>query len=1136
MSISPQRVMLITADSPGGRSLGSGTLVAPSLVLTAAHVVFDDDGRPATAVQISGDNAKPVAGEVIWPSSYRPDGDDSAQLDAALVAITAPAWVPPRLPPVRWGRLTGRSTGVACEATGFPRALIGATGVRDVDQVSADVNPGSRRVTVRYDLHVTSAVPTPLRDRPSPWSGLSGAGVFAGDVLIGVVIVDERGTYSGDRLSALPVYQLARDSDFTAAVVAAGGTLRGPAQLESAELGGALAGLWRVAEPRRHPSLNSPAMLLRPDAAVVPFHGREELTAALVGWCQDTTLEVDVRLIIGPGGQGKTRLARYVADQLLAATSASSDHPGWVCGFLEAGANDDDLARLADTDAPLLIVLDYAETRSQQLRTLLPLLWNADSSQPVRVLLLARSAGEWWSRLTQELDGAMPDTWPLGALDAAGDRAAQFDAAVAAFAGRLTGAGAALSVPPPLDLDHDRYGSPLTLHLAALTALLEVRQPLAGARASSSAEETLLGHEERYWISTARNEQLNLTPPVLRAVVAAGTLCGADSYDDVAALARVVPGIGDLTQDQLHRLDTWFSSLYPPDAGQRWGGLQPDRIAEYLIAATLPARPGLLANLVGTTESTRLHRVLTILARAMANNAVNDADTTALAAQVRDALAGDLLEAGPIAAQVITETADPRPMLSALQTVARDADQLTLRRLVRAVPGSTVALAEISAEWHTRLIGEMRAELHARHGPTAVTSDLAGELTTLCRRLSAIGRRDEALSAITEAVDIYQTMAAKHPDLLVDLAGSLNNKANTLAALDRGEEALSVIDQAVDLSRTIATGRPDRSTLELATTLHTQSNRLSELGRHQDALSAITEAVDLYRILATDRPDQYSVKLADGLNNQSLRFAELGELQEALNASTEAIDIYRTLAAARPDSANRDLAGFLLNQAQILAARGECERALDVTDEAVVIRTELAVAHPKTFSLELGATLDHQFNLLRACGRHRDAVSAHGKAVNLCRKAMLAHPDGGVIAFARLLQYQCEALLLSGASKSALAASREAVGLLRGVSRDQPEAGTPALVSALANYAHVQAMNALSDEALASIREAVELHNTLARNRPSESDRRLVGLLEGQARILSAMGRTDQAKAMRKDIATIERRLRRPLIPRATGV
>ena len=108
-----------------------------------------------------------------------------------------------------------------------------------------------------------------------------------------------------------------------------------------------------------------------------------------------------------------------------------------MCGFLTRRRLRADLAALADTDAPLLVLVDYAETRTEQLRRLLPLLWDADTADPVRVLLLARAAGEWWAGLARDLDGEPGEVTALGALDPVEDRAAQFAAAVAAFAERL---------------------------------------------------------------------------------------------------------------------------------------------------------------------------------------------------------------------------------------------------------------------------------------------------------------------------------------------------------------------------------------------------------------------------------------------------------------------------------------------------------------------------------------------------------------------------------------------------------------------------------------------------------------------------------------------------------------------------
>ena len=161
-------------------------------------------------------------------------------------------------------------------------------------------------------------MPTPLRDKPSPWGGLSGAGVFANGLLVAVIIVDERGSYSGDRLSAVPVYRLAADSGFTAMVRAAGGGLSGPGQLESVELDGVLSPLHRraIAARRHGPRVRRRCCCAR-RWVWWQFHGRAELTTALIDWCQDRGLAVGVRLLTGPGGQGKTRMARHLAEHLL---------------------------------------------------------------------------------------------------------------------------------------------------------------------------------------------------------------------------------------------------------------------------------------------------------------------------------------------------------------------------------------------------------------------------------------------------------------------------------------------------------------------------------------------------------------------------------------------------------------------------------------------------------------------------------------------------------------------------------------------------------------------------------------------------------------------------------------------------
>ena len=59
--------------------------------------------------------------------------------------------------------------------------------------------------------------------------------------------------------------------------------------------------------------------------------------------------------------------------------------------------------------------------------------------------------------------------------------------------------------------------------------------------------------------------------------------------------------------------------------------------------------------------------------------------------------------------------------------------------------------------------------------PDAFRPDLAASLNNLAARLAGLGRREEALAAIQEAIDLYRELAAARPDAFrPDLAKSLN--------------------------------------------------------------------------------------------------------------------------------------------------------------------------------------------------------------------------------------------------------------------------------------------------------------------------------------------------------------------------
>ena len=394
----------------------SGYLIAPRLVLTAAHAVEPKD-EVAVGVEVetmfpgSGLGAR---GRVIWV------GDE--HLDAALVLLDKDEDASITLAEVgkrrsRWGVLTGTRPGVDATAMGFPRVLRDSDGTRVSDQLNGTINPGVA-FGDQYDLLVTGPPPEANDAHPSPWAGLSGAALFSRDLIIGVVRADLPAWGHG-RLSAVPLHRLLQDSEFSAHLA----RHECPIWAESVEL---------PLLDRPFSRLDSPASLLRADNEVVEFHGRKELLENLNAWCVDKE-NLSLRLITGPGGQGKTRLARQLVSGL-------RKHR-WIAGFLtDAEFPSELMNRLADSTWPVLLVVDYAEGRTDLARRLVHAVGNVPQSK-IRLLLLARSAGDWWKDLSRELRALcnLMDPYPLPPVDdSIQRRKAAYDDAVRDLAAGLS--------------------------------------------------------------------------------------------------------------------------------------------------------------------------------------------------------------------------------------------------------------------------------------------------------------------------------------------------------------------------------------------------------------------------------------------------------------------------------------------------------------------------------------------------------------------------------------------------------------------------------------------------------------------------------------------------------------------------
>ncbi|MEU9833853.1 trypsin-like peptidase domain-containing protein [Streptosporangium sp. NPDC048047] len=146
---------------------GSGYRVTSEVVLTAAHVI---ENARDIHVRFTADRTRKLPATPLWT-----EGD--------LAALRVPS--EGALPPVRYGLVDpGGTTELRCQAVGFPLWKHRDT-VRDSAQVTGVVLPLENRYGGTLGVAVDRP---PAEDRTeSPWQGMSGAALFVGDRLVGVI-------------------------------------------------------------------------------------------------------------------------------------------------------------------------------------------------------------------------------------------------------------------------------------------------------------------------------------------------------------------------------------------------------------------------------------------------------------------------------------------------------------------------------------------------------------------------------------------------------------------------------------------------------------------------------------------------------------------------------------------------------------------------------------------------------------------------------------------------------------------------------------------------------------------------------------------------------------------------------------
>ena len=389
------------------------------------------------------------------------------------------------------------------------------------------------------------------------------------------------------------------------------------------------------------------------------------------------------------------------------------------------------------------------------------------------------------------------------------------------------------------DLADPDLGSALMLHLAGVVSLLPsagvVQAPDAAVSPLDLINQVLDLEAERHWLYADPGACVVYAPTreafgdlitgygaadLVEAAVATATLVGAATLAEAAVVVSVALGVGG---HRARAIAGWLHHLYPaPEAGGGWlPALQPDRLGEELLTRVIDRqhRQGipqarLLPNVLlrhrgsagepGLTQA-QVHRLFTVL-----------------------------LRAGTRSRDVADLIASPDGATGLVQETPADVDltviEAALPRSTRYLQAASVALTRHALSRHDSLHPGWR-----QHPDTPSGQSVAREGTRLLNnlgiRLSGLGRREEALAATGEAVEIYRRLAVARPDAFEpDLAMSLNNLGAELSGLGRREEALAATEEAVDIYRRLAEANPAAFLPDLASSLNNLGHMLSESG------------------------------------------------------------------------------------------------------------------------------------------------------------------------------------------------------------------------------------------------------------------------------------------------------------------
>ncbi|MFD6217484.1 hypothetical protein [Nocardia salmonicida] len=712
------------------------------------------------------------------------------------------------------------------------------------------------------------------------------------------------------RLAATRISELFDDAEFVDLVKKHAG--RSP-RLVPAEV-------WQLFDIPDH-RLAGPASLLVARNRSAPFVGRKNVLEILTNWA-DSEAVASARLVAAKGGQGKTRLALEFVDSLR--------RSGWVAGFLRHDASESDVRQLVYSTVPTIVVVDYSEGRSSQLEIVADVARNSNSR--CRILMLARAASDWFVAPRSELLRWLFEDCPIFQLpelaeDDDVDVMAEWVAVCRGFASRMNEIVGyehvdwlnmvETSLPSVPEISRDR--TVLGKHEAALAALLRCSAPNESMEGND--RDVLLAHEKKYWNTLAQARSLEFrSPRTATQIVASATLWGAKKPIDAQRVVARTEGSSDMSRDGQYAVADWVAELYP-GSGEYWGSLEPDRLAEQLVAGQLLDDPEFFEAVASVATSDQFDRALTQLCRIVDSNT-----------EVGDIFSGVIrrhLGIGISSAIRVSPAVDSRHvLLAAIDCLISEDPALTFDEIL-----TIDAEFEQNIHMHSRRSAVTISEKVASAWANRIADGDMGAVVPFARamigkagRLFASGRVQAAVEAAQEAEVKLRIQYSVDSSCAWDLISALHNQADYLDRLNMAEHAL---EKALDALRVFEEVAPDGDISELhpdfVRVLASAARRLALAERISDATSIADRAVDIARqgVGKADRL-RFLSALAYALGVQAKVLVSGGEdnikRHRGVTAAGEAVSVYRELCETFSHAYRGQYASALTNHAIIISS------------------------------------------------------------------------------------------------------------------------------------------------------------------------------------------------------------------------